>query len=44
MGLFGNIAVGLIGSALGFWGGEKIGIQADSTLARWVWRSAAPSC
>jgi uncharacterized membrane protein YeaQ/YmgE (transglycosylase-associated protein family) len=35
MGLFGNIAVGLLGSWLGFWGAAKLGIQAESTLARW---------
>lgn len=35
MGLFGNIMVGLIGSALGFWGAAKLGINAESTLARW---------
>lgn len=35
MGIFGNIAVGLIGSLIGFWGAARLGIQADSTLARW---------
>ena len=36
MGLFGNVAVGLIGSSLGFWAAAKIRIDAKSTVARWA--------
>ena len=36
MGVIGNVLIGLVGSALGFWLAPKVGIQPTSRVGRWA--------
>jgi uncharacterized membrane protein YeaQ/YmgE (transglycosylase-associated protein family) len=44
MGLIANIVVGVVGSLIGHWAADALGIAAPGTLANWIVSLVERSC